>query len=69
MCARFNFFDILKKHLKKYLNFLTMIKQTKISNKKNENLLKFDIAKKKNELLDCYLKFVIVVIKNNFQQK
>ena len=47
MCVHFDFFDILKKHLKKYLNFLAMTKQTKISNKKNESLLEFDIAKKK----------------------
>ena len=51
MCARSDFFDILKKHLKKYLNFLTMTEQTKILNKKNENLLKLNIAKKKTNCL------------------
>ena len=63
MCAQSDFFDILKKHLKKYLNFLTMTEQTKISNKKNRKLVKIRYCKKKNELLDCYLKFVIIVIK------
>ena len=63
MCARSDFFDILKKHLKKYLNFLTMTEQTKISNKKKRKLAKTRYCEKKNELFDCYLEFVIVIIK------
>ena len=63
MYARFDFFDILKKHLKKYLNFLTMTQQTKISNKKKWKFAKTWYCEKKNELFDCYLKLVIVAIK------
>ena len=63
MCARSDLFGVLNKHLRKYLNFLTMTEQTKISNKKKRKLAKTRYCEKKNELFDCYLKLVIVTIK------
>ena len=51
MCAQSDFFGILKKHLKKHLNFLAMTEQTKISNKKKRKLAKTQYCGKKINFL------------------